>query len=310
MKTRTLLIVCAPVLALALVMAGMAVRKADRPREKPMRSRSAGRQSTIGPATSTVADEAMRDRSAGRDGDGGGTAGGSRALSARQAGADARLDAESASPDAPAGAAASRASHQRMTGHNNQIPESTRISMQGTVDGVFQKKYGEFFERNALPEDQREFIQDRSRKWFALNDELRSQGMSEEEIRKHMAEQTRKDGEAINDLLGDEVYQAWLYYGYTTPQRNLASDLSLRFDGMGTGMTGEQKDQLVDIFFRNHVAYYSTELLRNHPGVLQRASASFRETQEPVMREAADVLAPQQMTALRQFWSETINSPH
>jgi hypothetical protein len=217
--------------------------------------------------------------------------------------------ADKASGDAPAGAATSRASHQRLTDHDNQISALGRISKQGTGDEMLQKQYGDFLKKNKLSKKQRKMILSHAQEDIALRKELRGRGMGAEEIQKHMDENAGMRLEKMRRSLGDKLYQAWRYYHATIPQRNLAAELAPRFGGVGGArMTGEQKEQLVDLFYRNYVSYYYDESLRNHSDARRGVAASFMENKGPVMREAPGILAPQQVAALGQFWSEFINS--
>jgi hypothetical protein len=112
--------------------------------------------------------------------------------------------------------------------------------------------------------------------------------------------------EELGHLLGDELYQAWAYYSATIPQRKLADDLTRQFDGSGSGMTGEQRDRLIDIFHDNHVNYHP-EILPISPATKSLMNTTFTRAQEQVMREAESVLSPQQMVVMKQYWSEIIN---
>jgi hypothetical protein len=189
---------------------------------------------------------------------------------------------------------------------NKPISETKSLSKGERLREMAQKDFAELFERNSLPEDQRELIIKTWLENIAMRDELRSQGMSNEEITKRMMEYHKMQREQLGGLIGNELAQSWADYYSTMSQRKLATDLTQQFGRIGSRITWAQKDQLVDIFFNNNV-HYLPETLPKSATLKGHINTAFTSAQEQVMREAEKVLNPQQMAVMRQYWSGIIN---
>jgi hypothetical protein len=215
---------------------------------------------------------------------------------------------EGAMAEAPSGTSASRASRRKAPG-NDQLSETASSPFPREWRTRLQEDFAEFFEKNALSESQKELIMNAYLERRAVREELRGQGMGVKEENKRMVEYARMQDEALRELLGDELYQSCHDYYVTIGQRKLVTDLSRQFDRIGSGMTWEQREQLIDIY-RGNLVFYCDGILSERNAALRNITVTrFTKRQEAIMQESAKILNPQQMEATKQFWTEIINLP-
>lgn len=197
-------------------------------------------------------------------------------------------------------------------------PEAQRL-LALQQKGALDANYADLFRRlNLTPAQLEEFKDLLVEKRTAVADVLaaaRSQGLtgrdSRDEIRALVQDTQAEVDDHIRALLGDSGYQQYQNYERTQPQRAVTNTLEQRLSYTGTPLTPQQTDQLVQILAANastgRQAQPASFTAINLGGGMRTgfvSGGSGAAITDQALQQAAGVLSPAQLDALRQIQAE------
>jgi len=176
----------------------------------------------------------------------------------------------------------------------------------------FEKEYAEFFAKYPLSKEQKGLI---ARAIFDYRDYrvvvLDSSGNQAQKAAnpdlksyREMSEaRARQFEETLRKPLGDEVFEALLFYRDTRSQRQLADLIGAQMKASGCELSPDTRDKLVRVFKDNRTPFLST---RSSMDARERQDQArrFAEKEGAVMREAASILSARQMEVLQRAWEK------
>jgi len=126
--------------------------------------------------------------------------------------------------------------------------------------------------------------------------------------RENVNAQRRQFEESLRKPLGDEAFEALVYYRDTMLQRMLADTIADQMNASGCALSTETHDKLVRIFKDNNVTYAPEQTRLRSPTIAKSTASRLAAKEGVVMREAANVLSQQQMEVLKQVWGKLTSS--
>ncbi|OAM89023.1 hypothetical protein AW736_15100 [Termitidicoccus mucosus] len=107
----------------------------------------------------------------------------------------------------------------------------------------------------------------------------------------------------LREPLGDEVFEALVYYRDTKPCRELAGSISEQMKESGCELDAEDVDKMVRLFKDNGVMLANEHIRSRAPGIAKASARMLSAKEEVIIKEAGDFLSPRQMDVLKQIWS-------
>ncbi|WP_145928860.1 hypothetical protein OH491_12375 [Termitidicoccus mucosus] len=175
----------------------------------------------------------------------------------------------------------------------------------------FERDYAAFFAKHSLSEGQQELIRialDKNND-FTLSLMRRGElGKGDMEVRMaNVEEGARLLAEALRGSIGDETFEAFVYYQKTLSQRRLANEIAGQIAVTGSELSADQVDLLVDVLKKNGVRYDEEWYRLRIPYASKNILRSLTSAESNVMREAGAIINPNQAEAMRFYWDGLVS---
>jgi len=176
--------------------------------------------------------------------------------------------------------------------------------------GQYEKIYEDFFAKYPIGDEKKSLI------YSALaneSDERLKEIRRMKETGKKLDQATSKAGiqerkrlfeEALRAPLGDEVFEALVYYRETGRQRELAGFLAEQMRKSRCAPDTETIDSMVRLFKDNCVIYANTRDRSQEPVFAGLMADSFSRKEQAVMKGAGEFLSQPQLDVLKKTWGE------
>ena len=182
-------------------------------------------------------------------------------------------------------------------------------AMVGNKSATLESKkelYKPFLKKYPLSDEQLQLIHEASLKRLFLLDDLMRQGKYEE----NKEEPRRRFAEELRESLGDEALNALMYYQETMMQRKFANEIAGQIRLVGSPLSDENIDSLVDVLRKNLVVYVDEQRRSKSPKEAKYFLTTLTSppTKNNVMREASEILTPEQMDVMKNYWESLVST--
>jgi len=171
----------------------------------------------------------------------------------------------------------------------------------------FEKEYAAFFAKYPVSKEQKDLIALANFNDSVARSRSRAQttnGFDVKIYREEKQARERQFEETLRKPLGDELFEALVYYRDTKSQRYTVDTIAAEMKASGCALSTETYDKLVRIFKDKNASSFLLQSDSPSSDFVKLEARMLAEKEGAVMGEAATVLNPQQMDVLKQVWSK------
>jgi len=196
------------------------------------------------------------------------------------------------------------------------IPNGSAIpAMSGNESALVKSRrkiYEPFLKKYPLTDEQLQLVADANKKSDITMSDLTRQGKYgpgvDTETLTTSLDKIMSQYDEVRESLGDEAFEALMYYQNTLTERILANEIAGQINLSGSQLSDEKIDSLIDIFDKNYVGYSSERFREKSATINNLTLKSLTQTRDNVLKESSAILTSEQMDVMRQYWDSLLRT--